>query len=555
LIFFILIPVFQEETFHLFYYCYNPCSFIFLKLLNASRGNMRKFNQFIPDEDAPLLLSLHRGDLFAFETLIWKYQKRVFNLALLLTGVQKTACEVAENSFLTAYQNIRSLKSTARFSSWLAALALKECRELNDYRDEEPESPPDPDPDDVSSYSAAVHKKLELCIRELPFELSELILLRYVRGYSLDRIEEILQINGDLLLSRLFEAQQTLACWLKSDTENPAELSVMKTADSSIHPEIRRNFSAYLDNSTEDDEKELTKSHLKSCGSCREALAELEWMVEDIKSIPDVEPPHWLASSIMQKVKSYPQKPAGLKTPSHLRIQMTVAAIFIVIIGASSYLLLKRTEPGLEMPGSVNPPPASPSAGQKVEPAGTGFTSILKGVFKGTVNSPGSSPKSESAPRASVPLPAALPSEPPAQATPPTAPAQSSASGKSEQTQKREKSDLTPALPHEWGDPPPQTRAQQRKAPLPRARGGEIAVVLTTADPVAAAHDIENAVSSIGGKVNGRAYSGGADILYTRVEVDKFFDLMSRLGKIGRIQELPQLPEGAEGDLDLIIRW
>lgn len=518
---------------------------------------MRKFSQFIPDEDAPLLLSLHRGDLSAFETLVWKYQKRVFNLALLLTGVQKTACEVAENSFVTAYQNIRSLKSTARFSSWLAALALKECRELNDYRDEEPESPPDLDlnPDDGGSYSAALHKKLELCIRELPFELSELILLRYVRGYSLDRIEEILQINGDLLLSRLFEAQLTLACWLKSDTENPAELSVMKAAGSSIHTEIRRNFSAYLDNSTEDDEKELTKSHLKSCGSCREALAELEWMVEDIKSIPDVEPPHWLASSIMQKVKSTPQKTAELNAPSHLKIQMTVAALFIVIIGASSYLLLKRSEPETEIPGSGNLPTSAPSDGQKVAPTGTGFTSLLKGVFKGAVTNTGSSSKPETAPRASVPLPAALPFEPPSQAAPSITPAQPAVAGKSEQIQKREKSDVMLPLPNEWGDPPPQSRAPQKKAPLARARGGEIAVVLTTADPVAAAHDIESAVSSIGGKVNGRAYSGGADILYTRVEVDRFFDLMSRLGKIGRIQELPQLPEGAEGDLELIIRW
>lgn len=518
---------------------------------------MKKFNQITPDEDTPLLLSWHRGDLSAFETLIWKYQKRVFNLALLLTGDQKTACDLTENAFIAACQNIKSLKSTARFSSWLVALALKKCRELNDYRTDESETPRDSelDQDDGGSYSAALHKKLELCIRELPFELSELILLRYVRGYSLDRIEEILQISGDLLLSRLFEAQETLACWLKSDTENPAELSGIKISGASVHPEIRRNFSAYLDNSTEGDEKELTKSHLKSCGSCREALAELEWMVEDIKSIPDVEPPHWLASSIMQKVKGNPEKPAEVKAPSHLKIQIAVAALFIAVIGASSYLLLKGSESGSLQQRSGNLPASPPPVENKPEQGRSDFTSILKGVFKGDVTSPGSSPGRETVPRASVPLPAALPPEPPSQAVPVIKPVQPAAPGKIEQIPKKEKSDLAPATLPEWGDSPPQNRAPQKNAPLTRSKGGEVAVVLNTADPVAAVHDIESAVASIGGKINGRAYSGGTDILYTRVEVDRFFDLMGRLAKIGRIQELPQLPDGAEGDLELIIRW
>ena len=80
-------------------------------------------------------------------------------------------------------------------------------------------------------------------------------------------------------------------------------------------------------------------------------------------------------------------------------------------------------------------------------------------------------------------------------------------------------------------------------------------MALNSADPVAAAHDIENAVTAIGGKVNGRAYSGNTSIIYTSVEVDSFFSLMSRLEKIGRLQELPQLPEEAEGTVDLVIKW
>jgi len=519
---------------------------------------MRKFSQITPDEDAQLLLAWYRGDLSAFETLIWKYQRRIFNLALLLTGEQKAACEIAENSFITAYQNIRSLKSTGRFSSWLAATALKECRKRADYPHEVLESPAGPDPDlaeEENNYSAAVHRRLELCIRELPVELSELILLRYVRGYSLDRVEEILQISGDLLLTRLFEAQETLAYWLKSGTENPAELAALKTATNSIHPEIRKNFSAYLDNSTESDEKELTKEHLKSCGSCREALAELEWMVEDIKSIPDVEPPHWLATAILEKVKVSPPEPAIVQDKSDLKITIAMAAVFIAVVGASSYLLQNRSVPQGEPSGSVKQTVSSPAGEQRDESARTDTTSPGQGVLRGNVTTRPGSPETESISRPSVPLPTLLPPGETPQAAPLIKQLLPAVAGQNEQLSKKGKSEpLTPHL-EEWGDSPPQSTPPQKKVPLPRVRGGELAVALNSADPVAAAHEIENAVTASGGKVNGRAYSGSTSIIYTSVEVDRFFGLMSRLEKIGRLQELPQLPEEAEGTVDLVIKW
>jgi len=519
---------------------------------------MRKYSQFTPDEDAPLLLSWYRGDLSAFETLIWKYQKRIFNLALLLTGTQKTACEVTENSFMAAYQNIRSLKSTGRFSSWLAALALKECRERANYHGEDTDSPADSDQnfDDESNYTAALQKKLELCIRELPFELSELILLRYVRGYPLDRIEEILQINTEMVLTRLFKAQETLACWLKSGTEDPAEFSTMKTINSSIHQEIRRHFSAYLDSSTEHDEKELIKAHLASCGSCREALAELEWMVEDIKGIPDVEPPHWIVPSVMQKVKSFPAKHVEEKAPSNLKIQFALAALFIAVIGASAYFL-QRVDPSGPGPYSEDQPISSPVVKHKVAPFGAVGNSIPQGVVGGTANIAADVPKAGKSDKlpSSFPLPTVLPPDRTVSATPATMSAQPVTATRSEQVHKIEKPAVTQPGLQEWGTPLPQSPAPQKKVPLPRARSGEIAVILSSSDPLAVANDIEEAVLASGGKVNGRAYSGGTDILYTSVGVERFIDLMGRLGKIAKIQSLPQLPEDAEGAVDLVIKW
>jgi RNA polymerase sigma-70 factor (ECF subfamily) len=510
---------------------------------------MKKFSQFEPDEDAPLLLSLHRGDLSAFETLIWKYQKRVFNLAMLLTGVQSTACKVVENTFVTAFHNIKSLKSTVRFSSWLFSLALKECRELDDRQEPGFISDIDEDFSNEENYSVAVHKKMKLCIRQLPFELGELIVLRYVRGLRLDRINEIVQVGEGLLLTRLFEAQETLSCWLRNDMENLAESCGMNPAGSAHHPEIRRNFSAYLDNSVEGDEKELTKAHLKSCGRCREALAELEWMVEDIKGIPDVEPPLWIAATIMQKAKSPPDKPVEVKPRSDLKVQLAVVTILLSAMAMSTYLLLKSPETVKEA-RSAAPLPANKR--EAVPARVDDLTTIIKGVFRGSVSAQSRQSEGQPAARPSLPLAAPAPAKPLIEVAPVVRPVPLAATLREEVVQKKEQPETPPSILQEWGDSAPQNRAPQKNIQPARLKSGDTEIVLGT---VKSPSDIESAITSAGGRINGRGYSSGADILYISIEVDSFFDLLSRLGKAGKIQALPQIPEGTQGSVDLTVKW
>jgi hypothetical protein len=84
---------------------------------------------------------------------------------------------------------------------------------------------------------------------------------------------------------------------------------------------------------------------------------------------------------------------------------------------------------------------------------------------------------------------------------------------------------------------------------------GELDVTLGVDDSATAASAIEKAVARSGGRITGRAHSGGSDILSTQIEGQKISDLMDRLGRIGRIQDRPHLPEGTTGTVELLIRW
>jgi hypothetical protein len=86
-------------------------------------------------------------------------------------------------------------------------------------------------------------------------------------------------------------------------------------------------------------------------------------------------------------------------------------------------------------------------------------------------------------------------------------------------------------------------------------QAGELDVSLSVDDSVAAAGAIEKAVSRLGGRITGRAHSGGDDLLYTQIDGRKLPELIDRLGHIGRLQGRPQTSEVTGGQVDLVIRW
>jgi len=506
---------------------------------------MRKIRKFTPDEDAPLLLAWHRGDMAAFETLVGKYLKRVFNFAFYLTGTVEGAAAAAEGAFVAAFTNINSFSSRFHFSNWLIALALKEARGLLDYRAALPS--------EEAPTSAGLHEQLTRQIRQMPPELAEVVVLRDVRGYSLERLAEILQLRGDILVDRLFAAHEILAAQLIRNG-SPPPAGGAETV--SPHPEIRRSFHAYRDSSLSAEDAATVKKHLKGCGSCREALAGLEWVAEHLKELPDIDPPHLLAAAIMQRVKLTPAKQATVEKSPPLRLlQAGAALLLIAATGLSAYLLLHDH-------GGSSPAVSGREAARTAEvPSLQAPQQNRSAGFIPSITAPFSAPDRPAAPEAGLPVPTvplhqaapaaetfAAPS-PAAGGTPAAATVKSDVSGRHDRPEK------LPELPPEWGENHVVQRAPQKKAAPVRSRSGELAVEMITADPVAAIDEVENAVTALGGKITGRAYSSGSDMLYTRIDVDRFYDLMGRLGKVGVIQELPQPPEGAEGAVDLIIRW
>ena len=67
------------------------------------------------------------GDVHAFNSLVLKWEQRVYNIALRMLHNREDAEEAAQETFLLAWRNIRSFRRDAKFSTWLCRIAINHC--------------------------------------------------------------------------------------------------------------------------------------------------------------------------------------------------------------------------------------------------------------------------------------------------------------------------------------------------------------------------------------------------------------------------------------------
>jgi RNA polymerase sigma-70 factor (ECF subfamily) len=154
-----------------------------------------------------------RGSLEAFEALVTRYQRAVFNIALYKSGNYFDAEDLAQDIFLAAYRSLASLKTPDSFGPWLFGIAYNRChkwfrRERNKVlkiqevkervqREEAARSRPSALAMSAPGGSAGSPRAQHLSevLARLPQEVRETLTLKYLEGLSYQEIEKRLGIN------------------------------------------------------------------------------------------------------------------------------------------------------------------------------------------------------------------------------------------------------------------------------------------------------------------------------------------------------------------------
>src|ERR1044071_253909 len=74
--------------------------------------------------DADCVRRIHEGEIAAFEVLVRRHQKAIFNLLYRMLGDYDEAAEISQEAFLSAYRSIGQFRGDANFSTWLYRIAL-----------------------------------------------------------------------------------------------------------------------------------------------------------------------------------------------------------------------------------------------------------------------------------------------------------------------------------------------------------------------------------------------------------------------------------------------
>ena len=74
-------------------------------------------------DEAELIERSRKGDSEAFGILVERYQRRVVGVALAVVHNQDDAIELAQETFIRAYENLSKFESRSSFSTWLYRIA------------------------------------------------------------------------------------------------------------------------------------------------------------------------------------------------------------------------------------------------------------------------------------------------------------------------------------------------------------------------------------------------------------------------------------------------
>jgi RNA polymerase sigma-70 factor (ECF subfamily) len=183
-------------------------------------------------DEAELLAKARGGDREAFSQLVQRYERRVVGVALAVVHNQEDALELAQETFVRAYENLSRFESRSSFSTWLyriaANLSIDFWRREGRYtvlRGEDAENQLERLPSSIGdSYKAATRtelgQKLKEALDQLTPEHRAVILLREVEGLSYDEISEALQCPRGTVMSRLHYARNRLRGILKDFGDN-----------------------------------------------------------------------------------------------------------------------------------------------------------------------------------------------------------------------------------------------------------------------------------------------------------------------------------------------
>lgn len=178
-------------------------------------------------KEKDLIRKAKQGDMHAFEELILKHEKIVYNLALRMMNHSEDAKDISQEVFLKAYRSLPNFDERSAFSTWIYRITHNTCIDemrkrkgkQNYSLEEELENEEgsmqrqiadEGDTPEESLLREEQKSEILQALDSLSEEHKAAIVLRDVKGFSYEEIAEILEVSLGTVKSRISRARNQL---------------------------------------------------------------------------------------------------------------------------------------------------------------------------------------------------------------------------------------------------------------------------------------------------------------------------------------------------------
>lgn len=180
------------------------------------------------------------GDANAFEELVLRYEKTVYNLALRMVGDRDDAFDMTQEAFIKAYGSLSSFRGDSKFSVWIYRITTNVCLDflrsksrkqqvsltVSDDDEDAQLDIPDPKADPEQQLIKKISmQSVEEGLKTLPDKQRQILVMRELGGMSYAEIGKALSLEEGTVKSRIFRARKRLCIFLLDSGNIPESIA------------------------------------------------------------------------------------------------------------------------------------------------------------------------------------------------------------------------------------------------------------------------------------------------------------------------------------------
>ncbi len=155
--------------------------------------------------DQQIVTAVTGGDTEAYSVLVDRYQKPIFNLMYRMTRSHADAHDLAQETFIKAFEQLRRFDTGRRFFPWLYTIGLNHARNFLQKEkatgipvnggDEEGHIQDHPSGTEEAMCARLELKRVQHALGQIPWDYREAIMLHFHEGLTMEEIAATLQLS------------------------------------------------------------------------------------------------------------------------------------------------------------------------------------------------------------------------------------------------------------------------------------------------------------------------------------------------------------------------